>query len=1536
MYTLVGDPFFFRINKLNVKIWENVEVDVDKLKNYIGKQYNVETDSKRLEDKFKLYCGTDRGLDSDLDSEGDYENAGICKNKRGVESDISTWMVIRMIFSAFKGSYVVLLLLKFSLMFATFFLACSLKRFKESFGVGSEYVKGASLIIIQIMEVLFNIYVDYYSEVLHIRVRGGLTLFLMSLILKYKKTLRKDQESPFDDTQDFSRIQNIVSVDGEFAEYIVSYGVELLTFPFSLFLLFGISNMFIDKTFISLCAAILSLVGLICIASQWVSSSYKKHFMQAREERISCLAKSISENDDFVLTHMNDILFVNLVGRYRSREMRFNKYRKLWFCIGEIGTHWMEILCSMAICVYCYFKKFSGSEAMYILTNCSFIIPALVKPISSVAYMTYYLTEAINAVNRIKNILRDFDAHSSYYSETDSIGTGQWMMEDVEHIEIQDMRSGESMILKRGSLSIVFDNEKDNPSQKTSNFLKEVASFSEEQNSGGGSSRFLLRCKLKASESLVSLSGNREMAKMTCYVSNKSWILENSKLEEMIIYDKPFDYHLWNLVINICQLDTDIYNKSININDTINSKQISVGQKIRISLARSLYGKLVQTSQCCQTESERIRGDERVSTVPSPASTGPLRRNYSILFLLDNIFDMLDRETSCRIIYSLFNKEEEPVGILNSSFGIISISPDLLSLFFFTVYIKSCRSLIFEDESLSKISKNCSVKVTGITEDLRIVSHHHLEIKDLVSDDAAENEDLLNSILFFVNNNIKDVFVLNSSSSPTNAPHTRSSSIHNNFKRENNKIDLEKDVNHLISLRKGRWVSSSLKYYLFQTNDKIGYKFNTKMNKISSIKRNKSLIFVYLILSTAPLLVFKISEYKILNGLDKSSNLFRDLVKYLHYCLMILANFAVTIFLEIYIGLKSANYIHNTILYGYLTSYSVIKVIPVSSIISHLSNDQLAIDYCITKRIGQILHHINRIVAFVTISVAINFKEPMTYIPVGFLYIFFIYWNYLSYFINSCRTLRLLFLNCQTAVSDLVHSINLGTDDIRQNLLSSYLLHRCSKKAREMVAPLYAQNMMFAWLRLRLDFLLPVVLTSINILFPILFSGMDNTEEKGLSQIIIFIIGVGLTIPKITSSTVKYWVKMENELLAVTRMRLLMETIQDDTFDSRVDIEYSSEKCSPLLMTLRDVDCRYIKLRDNPFSSIINNYSDFHHSLCLRKVNMEIRPGDVIGIIGRTGSGKTSLLKLIGGAIGTFRGTKTISKELLSVSSEGEQADGEEWGEDMVKGGLLGLGNEVGSDEQGRAAKHLFTCNGGVNRNHNEEDYYHCYYSEEEAEMRNCVENEDDYYRMRESSLERIKMISELSEIDPNVLLNSVKMLEFLSSIAYLPVKVDFPGNLKLFEVLDCDKIRSSLEILDLLDLFGLVDKRRNLLYDQLAKEELSEKPNEHSYSLLSSSLNLQILDLPISNFKFNQNQKRILLLLRLALNNYKYKLLLLDEPPNYKLTTEDGGYISAIDFILKKYFENCSVVIATHRFDQISSINRLFVINNSRRVIEV
>jgi len=62
-----------------------------------------------------------------------------------------------------------------------------------------------------------------------------------------------------------------------------------------------------------------------------------------------------------------------------------------------------------------------------------------------------------------------------------------------------------------------------------------------------------------------------------------------------------------------------------------------------------------------------------------------------------------------------------------------------------------------------------------------------------------------------------------------------------------------------------------------------------------------------------------------------------------------------------------------------------------------------------------------------------------------------------------------------------------------------------------------------------------------------------------------------------------------------------------------------------LLIELKDVSLQY-KIKGNVFTK--NKYYD-----ALKNINLKIYPGEVIGIIGKNGSGKSSLLKILSGVI---------------------------------------------------------------------------------------------------------------------------------------------------------------------------------------------------------------------------------------------------------------------------------------------------------------
>lgn len=57
---------------------------------------------------------------------------------------------------------------------------------------------------------------------------------------------------------------------------------------------------------------------------------------------------------------------------------------------------------------------------------------------------------------------------------------------------------------------------------------------------------------------------------------------------------------------------------------------------------------------------------------------------------------------------------------------------------------------------------------------------------------------------------------------------------------------------------------------------------------------------------------------------------------------------------------------------------------------------------------------------------------------------------------------------------------------------------------------------------------------------------------------------------------------------------------------------------------------------------------DYGHASALRKVSLEVSPGEIVSVVGRNGAGKTTLLKAITGLVSIKEGTVHYKEELIS------------------------------------------------------------------------------------------------------------------------------------------------------------------------------------------------------------------------------------------------------------------------------------------------
>ena len=73
------------------------------------------------------------------------------------------------------------------------------------------------------------------------------------------------------------------------------------------------------------------------------------------------------------------------------------------------------------------------------------------------------------------------------------------------------------------------------------------------------------------------------------------------------------------------------------------------------------------------------------------------------------------------------------------------------------------------------------------------------------------------------------------------------------------------------------------------------------------------------------------------------------------------------------------------------------------------------------------------------------------------------------------------------------------------------------------------------------------------------------------------------------------------------------------------------------------------------------------HITALRNINLELRDGDRIGLLGHNGAGKTTLIRLLGGVLEPTSGTVEISGSSATLVTQGLGVDSEDTGYENIK-----------------------------------------------------------------------------------------------------------------------------------------------------------------------------------------------------------------------------------------------------------------------------
>ena len=117
----------------------------------------------------------------------------------------------------------------------------------------------------------------------------------------------------------------------------------------------------------------------------------------------------------------------------------------------------------------------------------------------------------------------------------------------------------------------------------------------------------------------------------------------------------------------------------------------------------------------------------------------------------------------------------------------------------------------------------------------------------------------------------------------------------------------------------------------------------------------------------------------------------------------------------------------------------------------------------------------------------------------------------------------------------------------------------------------------------------------------------------------------------------------------------------------------------PSAVSLTDAGKRYVKYDDVPL--LITRAWRFStgqrrsHLWALRHVDMEIQPGESVGVIGRNGAGKSTMLRLLAGVTGPTEGIVRVRGRVAPLISVGVGFHRELTGREnvYVNGVILGL-----------------------------------------------------------------------------------------------------------------------------------------------------------------------------------------------------------------------------------------------------------------------
>ncbi|KAK6588219.1 hypothetical protein RS030_6838 [Cryptosporidium xiaoi] len=1026
-----------------------------------------------------------------------------------------------------------------------------------------------------------------------------------------------------------------------------------------------------------------------------------------------------------------------------------------------------------------------------------------------------------------------------------------------------------------------------------------------------------------------------------CYVPAEAWITDGMSLFDIILNGRDFDLNHWNRVIDVCDLGKDFSSWGINDHESAKSTifsqmQFSRGQKIRLALSRAIYGIGPSNQSNCNNEPPPIvLLDSIFSNLDPPIC-------YNIFSKLFNNVDGVLMNTFSIVIMNTHMLTFLPKNVQESSIYIIPHGGNSGD------DSKSVKDLTNNNNQNHKHSRgsNTSASVNSIINDYCFESDLSRDLWEMSTDEEAfsvgtDGNHYKNDDIYICNNSCGEGFNSTSSNEnwnctkrynrikymkknkhfsetkPTNSDSNMNSSGNNmgkcgccisNIHEENQDLatSIEEKLGESVELLpKNRNICiedkySTCFYYILKAANK--YRYPNNWSGFSKVKESSKGIIIYLSFLLLPqlLLVFGekfllsklASDSAVSNTYNSSMFLFGTDFWYFTYFVCVLFAIAIVItngYLEVSIGLRAANNLHNTFLLGYISSKlsSCIRSLPVSFVLNRLSLDQLTVDYCTTKRVGQFTTAVNRLMGAVYLSLLAS-EYPFLYLALFLLFIYMLYRFVLRYFITSCRLLHNAYISEVSPLVDIVRNICDGKESLQPQKLDDFYIQNGYEQLQEVMRPILIQSSLETWLKLRLQ---------VGILIPATFLNMISSYFSGRNSKILIALITATTyssLPRI-DEVVRYWMRLERELVSVERLRKYIQLIKSDYFvkesnNNHINIDVNNRCISTNVLSVPTITCgtHYCYLKNN---IVLDSVYGFHYAItsensnsqldrsevsgtmikrmcCLRNISAVANKGDIIGIVGRSGSGKTSLLHL-------------IAKSLDHLGNVEHRFSNSEYS-DTVKN------------------HHILNC-------------------------KQCKNNIDDQVLsmfLRES--------------------NKVKY------IAMLPIEVYFNDKTTIKRSIDPLDRYSNDNIISSLNICGVAAFLIEKLLDLKYKKD-GQIPDDNT-PLMNSDMNKLLnicLEKTIGELSLPMQVQRMLLFTHFFLKRSEINILLIDEPPVIYGNQEQSQFIhsfrnihnkkpsSLIPSIIFKYFSHSITFIVAHDIRNLNGIKEFWYLHQGNLTIK-